>query len=87
MQDKRRIEVAVHLTQFEIDAVTDLAEDWGQSLEEFLGHAAEEKAHQVAYLEDLDGGLSEEEIREFEHDYHDDRLIDFLRDARQHGDE
>lgn len=84
MQDKRRIEVAVHLTEFEIDAVTDLAEDWGQSLEEFLGHAAEEKAHQIAHLEDWKGALSEEEIREFEHDYHDDRLIDYLRDVRRY---
>lgn len=88
MDEKRRIELAIALTEFEIEAVSDFAEDYGQNLEEYLADAAEEKARNIAYVAEFeDELLSREEIEEFTNNYHNDREIDFLRDARKHGDE
>lgn len=88
MNEKQNITVSVELTEFEIDVVTDYAAGWGETLEEFLANAAEERAREVAYEADWNEEvLSQEEIEEFTNNYHDDRLIDFLRDARKHGED
>jgi len=88
MNEKQNITVSVELTEFEIDVVTDYAAEWGETLEEFLANAAEERAREVAYdAEWNEEVLSQEEIEEFSNNYHNDRLIDFLRDARKHGED
>lgn len=88
MNEKTRIEVAVALTEYEADVVNDYAEAMGETLDEFLARVAGERAREIAYASDWDDGLlSDEEIAEFTNNYHDDRLIDFLRDARLDGDE
>ena len=83
MNDKKRIELAVELTEFEIDVTTDYANNRMQSLEEFLAEAAEEQARQIAYDAEWDDDiLTQEEIEEFTNNYDNDQLIDFLRDTK-----
>lgn len=85
MNEKQNITLSVALTEFEIDVVSDYAEEWGETLEEFLASAASEKARSIAYYFEWDDSvLSQEEIEEFTNNYHNDRLIDFLRDARRY---
>jgi len=82
MNQRKRIELAVAMTAFEIDVVSDYAAEWGQSLEEFLADAAGEKARRIAYAGAWEEDFwTEEEIEEFTGNYDNDRLIDFLRDA------
>lgn len=88
MNEKKKISVPVELTEFEIDVVSDYAEEWGETLEEFLANAAAERAREIAYdAEWSEEVLSQEEIEEFTNNYHNDRLIDFLQDARKYGED
>ena len=82
---KQKISLLVELSEFEMDVATDYAETrMYNSLEEFLSHLVQQNVCAIAYDHEWEEQcLSEEELREFENNYHDDRLIDSLRDTNR----
>lgn len=85
MNKKRKFAAVVELTEFEEDVLTDYIETRWHSIEEFLADIATKSAHQIVYQHVWeDEPLTEEELREFNHDYFDDREADFLRDEHRY---
>tara|TARA_R110002096_G_scaffold188216_4_gene368101 strand:- start:363 stop:623 length:261 start_codon:yes stop_codon:yes gene_type:complete len=85
MNKTQKIAVIVELTDYEVDVATGYAEERGETLEEFLSNEARKCAREIAAQSELDDDvLSEEELREFNNDYFDDREADSLRDQRRY---
>ncbi len=75
----------VELSGLEGDVRTDYIEARWVSIEDYLADMAHEQVRDVVYQHTWhDEILTEEELREFNNDYFDDREAAFLRDERRY---
>ncbi|MEQ8228196.1 MAG: hypothetical protein RIA64_08930 [Rhodospirillales bacterium] len=85
MNKKQKFAAVVELTEFEEDVLTDYIEARWDSIEDYLADMAHEQVRDVVYQHTWDDEiLTEEELREFNNDYFDDREADFLRDEHRY---